>query len=400
MPRARGRSDRLRRRRASPMGMARWGRGRLRGFEVRPEPTPPCVAAEERSPRPDRARGGRSCRGASRTRQKRPPAAPPSQPDGHGAVGPWPVERVRGATGAHATVRCGGREEPATRSGARRKELPRCLAHAAEATARGAAEPARWAWRGGAVAGSGSSPPPGAAKARRLEWLGAAYLRARGSSLRPSRARHTCVDDRPSGRTSSRRLSALRLRWQGFLALRAGTHRLLGVMAPSRGPPALPSRAWSGRAAVSGLCTGAARRPRARSGTLGCSGSRSGRRQPCMRATAPYAAQAPPSNRTTGRRLLSQRGQSSPGARRSSARRRRILTDRRWTLGGSFGSSHPLFARGRGSSPPVGRRSNGARAGNRTTATAHAARPTARTRVDALPRHCAQVESSERESES
>jgi len=149
-----------------------------------------------------------------------------------------------------------------------------------------------------------------------------------------------------------------------------------------------------------GLCTGAARRPRARTGTLGCSGSRSGRRQPCMRATVPYAAQAPPSNRTTGRRLLSQRGQSSPGARRSSARRRRILTDRRWTLGGSFGSSHPLFARGRGSSPPVGRRSNGARAGNRTTATAHAARPTARTRVDALPRHCAQVESSERESES
>lgn len=64
-------------------------------------------------------------------------------------------------------------------------------AHAAEATARGAAEPAQWAGRGGAVAGSGSSPPPGAAKARRLEWLGAAYLRARGSSLRLSRAAHT-----------------------------------------------------------------------------------------------------------------------------------------------------------------------------------------------------------------
>ena len=85
------------------------------------------------------------------------------------------------------------------------------------------------------------------AKARRLEWLGAAYLRARGSSLRLSRARHTRVDDRPSGRTSSRRLSALRLRWQGFLALRAGTTRRhpRSNGALYQGPPALPSRAWS-----------------------------------------------------------------------------------------------------------------------------------------------------------
>ena len=108
VPRARGRSDRPWRRRASPMGRARLRRGRLRGFEARTEPTPPCVAAEERSPRPDRARGGRSCRGASRTRQKRLPAAPPSQPDGQGAVAPRPVE---------TQVRLQARRKPVTRSG-------------------------------------------------------------------------------------------------------------------------------------------------------------------------------------------------------------------------------------------------------------------------------------------